>query len=215
MRDVSTWPVVEAEPLGRDRKVWLRDPTVPAMLATKEHNWLFKPVVIPRHGVSQGEDWVEKLVSELGRLLRVPCAEVDLAERHGEAGSVSRNVVPDRWELVLGSELMSGRRRTTTPAVWASTCWTAVGPLFSANKASGAGRSAVERTASNTTQSSRAVGFPALSTSHVVRSNSWDTMTGTGSSGCAASSGPRWTTWCALLRNCRQRHVDSSLRYST
>ena len=32
---------------------------------------------------------------------------VDLAERRGEAGSVSRNVVPDRWELVLGSELMS------------------------------------------------------------------------------------------------------------
>ena len=107
MRDVSTWPVVEAEPLGRDRKVWLRDPTVPALLATKEYNWLFKPVVIPRHGVSQGEDWVEKLVSELGRLLGVPCAEVDLAECHGEAGSVSRNVVPDRWELVLGSELMS------------------------------------------------------------------------------------------------------------
>jgi len=45
-------------------------------------------------------------VSRLGALLGVTCADVEMAERHGEAGSMSRNVVPDDWELVLGSELM-------------------------------------------------------------------------------------------------------------
>ena len=102
VRDVSTWQVVETEPLGRDRKVWLRDPDGPCSVPTGEHNWLFKPVVVPQHGMPQGEDWVEKVVSLLG----VTCADVDLARRHGESGSISRNVVPDGWELVLGSELM-------------------------------------------------------------------------------------------------------------
>jgi hypothetical protein len=106
VRDVSGWRVVETEPLGRDRKVWLRDPAVPDDLPTREHNWLFKPVVVPRHGIPQGEDWVEKIVSQLGTLLGVACAEVELARRNGEAGSMSRNIVPDGWDLVLGSELM-------------------------------------------------------------------------------------------------------------
>jgi hypothetical protein len=106
VRDVSAWPVVEAEPLGRDRKVWLRDPTIPPEPRTREHNWLFKPVVVPRHGIPQGEDWVEAIVSRLGGILGVTCAEAALARRHGEAGSISRNVVPDGGELVLGSELM-------------------------------------------------------------------------------------------------------------
>lgn len=104
--DVSMWRVVEAEPVGRDRKVWLRSPSVPADLRTREHNWLFKPVIVPEHGTPQGEDWTEKVVSRLGRLLGVTCADVELARRHAEAGSISRNVVPDGGELVLGSELM-------------------------------------------------------------------------------------------------------------
>jgi hypothetical protein len=49
----------------------------------------------------------EKLVSEPGSLLGVPCAEVELAERDRAAGSVSRNVAPDRWNLMLGYVLMA------------------------------------------------------------------------------------------------------------
>jgi HipA-like C-terminal domain len=104
--DVSSWSVVRAETLGRDRKVWLRHPAVAANSPSREGDWLFKPVVVPAHGVPQGEDWAEKVVSELGRLLGVPCADVDLAVRVGEAGLVSRNVVPDGWDRVLGAELM-------------------------------------------------------------------------------------------------------------
>lgn len=106
VRDVSEWQVVETEPLGRDRKVWLREPDGPCSAPTGEHNWLFKPVVVPQHGTPQGEDWVEKIVSRLGVLVGVTCADVDLARRRDESGSISRNVVPDGWELVLGSELM-------------------------------------------------------------------------------------------------------------
>jgi len=106
VRDVSSWSVVRAETLGRDRKVWLRDPTVAADSLSRESDWLFKPVVVPAHGIPQGEDWAEKIVSELGCVLGVPCAEVDLAVRGGEPGLISRNVVPDGWDRVLGAELM-------------------------------------------------------------------------------------------------------------
>jgi hypothetical protein len=45
-------------------------------------------------------------VSELGALIGVPCAHVELASRDGEAGSISRNVVPFGWNRVLGSVLL-------------------------------------------------------------------------------------------------------------
>lgn len=104
VRDVSTWDVVNAEPLGRDAKWWLHEPG--ASTASRERDWLFKPVVTPQHGHPQGEDWAEKIVSELCPLLGVPCAEVELAERHGVPGSISRNVTPDGWNRVLGSILL-------------------------------------------------------------------------------------------------------------
>ena len=106
MRDVSSWNVVRAETLGRDRKVWLRDPVIAHDSTSREGDWLFKPVVVPAHGTPQGEDWAEKIVSELGRLLGVPCAKVDLAVRAGEPGLISRNVIPDGWDRILGAELM-------------------------------------------------------------------------------------------------------------
>ena len=104
IRDVSSWGVVNAEPIGRDEKWWLHEPGTPT--SSREHDWLFKPVVVPRHGHRQGEDWAEKIVSELGPLLGVPCAHVELAKRHGVPGSISRNVTPDGWDRVLGSVLL-------------------------------------------------------------------------------------------------------------
>lgn len=105
IRDVSSWDVVNPEPIGRDAKLWLREPGAPT--GSREQDWLFKPVVTASNGHRQGEDWAEKVVSELGGLLGVPCAEIELAERNGEFGSISRNVTPDGWSLVLGSELLS------------------------------------------------------------------------------------------------------------
>ncbi len=51
---------MRAETLGRDRKVWLRDPTVAADSLSRESDWLFKPVVVPAHGIPQGEDWARE-----------------------------------------------------------------------------------------------------------------------------------------------------------
>ena len=99
IRDVSSWGVVNAEPIGRDEKWWLHEPGTPT--SSREHDWLFKPVDVPRHGHHQGEDWVEKIVGELGSLLGVPCAHVELATRHGVPGSISRNVTPDTIRVYI------------------------------------------------------------------------------------------------------------------
>lgn len=82
--DISTWDVVDAEVIGRNPKVWVREP---GGGPDRRHDWLFKPVVIPLStGHRQGEDWAEKIVAELGRLLGIPCARVELAVRNGQAG---------------------------------------------------------------------------------------------------------------------------------
>lgn len=102
--DVSAWEVASTEPEGRSGKDWVREPGAP--VASREQDWLFKPVVVHAGGDRQGGDWAEKIVSELGFLLGVPCAEVQMAVRHGTRGSLSRNVAPNRWNLMLGYVLM-------------------------------------------------------------------------------------------------------------
>lgn len=103
--DVSDWEVARPEPEGRSGKDWLREPG--ASVESRERDWLFKPVVVHDSGHQQGGDWAEKVVSELAHLLGVPCAEVRLATRAGVPGSLSRNVAPDRWNLMLGYVLMA------------------------------------------------------------------------------------------------------------
>lgn len=103
--DVSAWDVARPEPEGRSGKVWLTEPG--AAVGSRERDWLFKPVVVHANGHRQGGDWSEKIVSELGGLLGVPCAEVRLARRGDESGIVSRNVAPDRWNLLPGYMLLT------------------------------------------------------------------------------------------------------------
>jgi HipA-like C-terminal domain len=107
--DITAWEVVESEVLGRNEKVWVREPGAGR---DRQGDWLFKPVVVPSStGHRQGEDWAEKVVSELAGLLGVPCAPVELAVKDGQRGSISRNVVPPGWNRVLGSELLSATVR--------------------------------------------------------------------------------------------------------
>lgn len=103
--DVSAWEAVSPEPVGREEKVWIRP--LGGSSDTAENDWLFKPVVTTANGHRQGEDWAEKIASEVGGLLGVPCAELQLAVRAGTAGSISRNAAPDGWNLVSGSVLLS------------------------------------------------------------------------------------------------------------
>ena len=121
--DVSAWEPIENEVLGQNPKVWLRAPGG----SDRQSDWLFKPVVTPPStGLTQGEDWAEKIVSELAVMLGVPCAEVQLARRSGLRGSISRNIVPAEWSLILGSDLLrakegsyvSGRRIRRYRCAW-------------------------------------------------------------------------------------------------
>lgn len=93
--DASDWGVDEKEPGGSTGdNVWLADPD------GARH--LFKPVV-QRHGRRQGEDWAEKATEQLARLIGVPTASVDMAERSGRSGVLSRDLRHDfTWQLQPG-----------------------------------------------------------------------------------------------------------------
>ncbi len=97
--DVSTWEVFSDETEGVEEKYWLIDPTT-------RQRWLFKPPVV-KFGFQQGEDWAERVSTELARLISVPCADVELANRDGRRGSLSRYLAPPGWDLQPGKLLLA------------------------------------------------------------------------------------------------------------
>jgi len=88
------------EPRGDEPKTWLKDPSTGV-------RWLFKPVTHASWG-RQGEDWAEKITTEVAGLLGIPCAAVQLAERGEQSGTVSQDLAPDPYEMFPGSALLSG-----------------------------------------------------------------------------------------------------------
>lgn len=54
-----------------------------------------------------GEDWSEKIASELCELLKLPHAQYDLATWRDKRGVVSPTFVPSGGRLVLGNELLA------------------------------------------------------------------------------------------------------------
>lgn len=98
--DVTSWKLLGEEPDGLSEHPWLMRPG-------DDQLWLYKPVEI-KAGNRQGEDWAEKVVSEVGGLLGVPCAEIELAIRDGHEGLVSRDVKPRAWDLQPGAALLDG-----------------------------------------------------------------------------------------------------------
>src|SRR5262245_23006367 len=76
-------------------------------MGTKEKFWfqndhfLFK---FNRPG--HGEDWAERIATELASVLRIPHAEVELATFNAQPGVVSTNFVTDGGALFHGNELM-------------------------------------------------------------------------------------------------------------
>ncbi len=94
VHDVSTWTRFGDETMGTKAKFWCHD----------EHgrDWLFK---FARPGT--GEHWAEKVAAEVGSLLGVPCAEVELAGCSGRPGSLTRSFVTEgSGSLVHGNELL-------------------------------------------------------------------------------------------------------------
>ena len=96
--DVSGWPVVEPENAGAEEKVWVEDPA--------GLRWLFKPRT-ERPSWSQGEDWAERVSTELARRLGVPVARTEFAVRDGRRGTISADVAASGWELQPGALLLA------------------------------------------------------------------------------------------------------------
>ena len=87
------------EQLGSKPKFWFR-------LQGDEQPWLFKYT-----RENTGEDWSEKIASELAKLLGIPAATVELATFMGKRGCASRSFVETKkgFELIHGSEVLAGR----------------------------------------------------------------------------------------------------------
>jgi hypothetical protein len=92
--------VIQDETSGTEEKYWLRDPD--------GQRWLFKAVRIRGNHV-HGEDWAEKAVAHLARMLGVPCARIELAEMHGSQGLISGDLCPETDELQHGQILLEDR----------------------------------------------------------------------------------------------------------
>lgn len=102
--DLATWSVYDREPAGsKPGKLWM----VPE--GTPDDRWLWKPRTLQRHSDEtfwKGDDWAEKLATELGVLLGLPVAPVELAHRDAELGIVSRSVTGGR-DLALGNQVLA------------------------------------------------------------------------------------------------------------
>jgi hypothetical protein len=87
------------EQLGSKPKFWFRK-------QDDDQPWLFKYT-----RVNTGEDWSEKIASEVAHLLEIPAAVVELAMFRGKRGSASRSFVEkDKgFGLIHGSEVLAGR----------------------------------------------------------------------------------------------------------
>ena len=87
-------PALEEERLGSKEKFWFRD--------DNGTSWLFK---YPRGG--SGEHWAEKIAAEVGALIGVRCAEVQLAKYQDDLGVQSRSFAEPGWLKVHGNEIMA------------------------------------------------------------------------------------------------------------
>ena len=93
---VSEVDTLRDEQMGSKRKFWF--------LSSENHSlWLFK---YSREGT--GEDWAEKIASELAALLCLPHARVELAMCRQRRGSISQDFTDNKskGELVHGNELL-------------------------------------------------------------------------------------------------------------
>ena len=67
------------------------------------------PRLISEAAGLSGEHWAEKVAAELGNLLGISVAQVELAEIEGRPGSLSRNIrAGDHEAIVHGNELLAG-----------------------------------------------------------------------------------------------------------
>ncbi len=84
---------------GASEKVWLINPE------TNEKGLFKFPKVKDKEkekGIITGEYWAEKLATEIGKLLDVECAKVDIGTYKGRIGSMSYNIIKENETLNEG-----------------------------------------------------------------------------------------------------------------
>ncbi len=96
-----TYPIIhiknydEIEQIGTKEKFWFYD----------EEDRVRKLFKIGRS--STGENWAEKVTSELAHILNIPCASYDFAIWNDKEGVVSPIFVPQQGRLVHGNEILA------------------------------------------------------------------------------------------------------------
>lgn len=96
--DVSDWPVEQVENAGRGTNTWLAGPN--------GGRWLHKLTRV-RADRREGQEWAEKISAELGPLVGIPTAQIELARRLGAPGCISADLKPGpAWEFQAGSVLI-------------------------------------------------------------------------------------------------------------
>lgn len=103
MLDISVFPKAFDELRGINEKLWLN---VNGRLA------LFKKTQIRENGIHTNAHYAEKFVSELGVLLGVPCAEIDIVTRNEEVGCISYSFLEPSDELIDFNALIQNIRES-------------------------------------------------------------------------------------------------------
>ena len=121
----SGWSKGEREPGGDEEKRWFEAPPGSPF----EGRWLFKPhrekeLLLSKERLERGEspevlvrgeDWAEKIATELAHLTLLPAAAAELASvirlRDGRRvrGTISRDIRPEEWSLSAGASLLAER----------------------------------------------------------------------------------------------------------
>lgn len=94
---VDTWPAAGDEMMGTKPKIWLSS-------ADDGPKWLFKQ----KARAHSEDDWSEKVAGELAELFGIPHAAVELANRNGSRGVLSRDLLHDfrATEFIPGNRLL-------------------------------------------------------------------------------------------------------------
>ena len=107
--EVGEWDALDIEPMGsKPGKLWLAGPEDGAFAKRK---WLFKPRTMQAESArefTKGDDWAEKIASELAVRLGVPAAPIQLAFRNEQPGIISGDISSGR-NLILGNEVLAGQ----------------------------------------------------------------------------------------------------------
>ena len=106
--DFDSYAPFDDEPLGTKDKFWFR-----VKDGSKTTEWLFKKARAIKSDDSKivvaGEDWSEKIASEIAKLCGIRAAEVELARYKDQRGCASKNFLEDPdFNLEHGNEILAG-----------------------------------------------------------------------------------------------------------